>query len=590
MMPSTGRTAAICLAAALAAARPSPAPGAEPSGDESAWNGRISACIDARGRIGGHGKAGILWPGPEGTAFLGRTGLVIGFGGPDGGERTVLGLDAFVPREGLVEAVYREGCPGGTRFPYPGCDDDGDGVSDEDRPDLVDNDGDGRVDEDFGAVGHAMRVSCVEAKGHGLEVYQRAVCWNYGHVRDFIGFTTTIERPAGAERPDHSGLEAVIYVDFDVGPPGEHRRGGDDSFFMIGPGGGMAPSPAVSSPDGGMAALVMLSAVSKEGALPARGSIVPAASDPSVLLAYASRDPGEKLPGDAYPEMREAGGGISVSGAVIGDMAAAILIGPVRDLAAGESVTLDWAIVFGADERTLARNAGRALETWRGVETGENAVRWLVPARKAARIELDAAPAPAWVQGKRRLAAAIDLPSACEEEVEWLRVSGEIVESFEQVGGKIVTVIDGIAGDSPGGIEIEGQLTDGTLFNAVIGPDELEEFAGEGEIPPGRLPPGSIMLFPNPFETTLTIDVMVHEPSAFPESRGRYGGISSVRIYDVKGRVVRTVLEGETLHPGEYSFAWDGKDANGVEVAPGVYYCKLQTGERSLTKRVILLR
>jgi hypothetical protein len=35
---------------------------------------------------------------------------------------------------------------------------------------------------------------------------------------------------------------------------------------------------------------------------------------------------------------------------------------------------------------------------------------------------------------------------------------------------------------------------------------------------------------------------------------------------------------------------WDGKDEGGTRVAPGVYYCRLQIGERSLTRRVILLR
>lgn len=67
-------------------------------------------------------------------------------------------------------------------------------------------------------------------------------------------------------------------------------------------------------------------------------------------------------------------------------------------------------------------------------------------------------------------------------------------------------------------------------------------------------------------------------------------GAGSVKIYDIRGRLVRTVLTEEILHPGEHTLGWDGSDETGMRVAPGVYYCRLQIGERSLTKRVILLR
>ncbi len=67
-------------------------------------------------------------------------------------------------------------------------------------------------------------------------------------------------------------------------------------------------------------------------------------------------------------------------------------------------------------------------------------------------------------------------------------------------------------------------------------------------------------------------------------------GIGSLRVYDVKGRLVRIVLTDEVLHPGEHTLGWDGTDETGTKVSPGVYYCRLQIGDRSLTRRVILLR
>jgi flagellar hook assembly protein FlgD len=100
------------------------------------------------------------------------------------------------------------------------------------------------------------------------------------------------------------------------------------------------------------------------------------------------------------------------------------------------------------------------------------------------------------------------------------------------------------------------------------------------------------MLFPNPFATDLTIDVLVHEPARYSKDRAAVAqpGISSVRVYDVKGRLVRSLMIDEVLHPGVHTLGWDGTDEAGTRVAAGVYYCRLRIGERSLTRRVILLR
>jgi hypothetical protein len=196
------------------------------------------------------------------------------------------------------------------------------------------------------------------------------------------------------------------------------------------------------------------------------------------------------------------------------------------------------------------------------------------------------------VQGEKHPSVAVDLPDMKGEEIEWLRVAGGVTDDYEIAGGRLVIAIgdDRVEG---GPFAVEAQLTDGRILTAAIDDDELLRFNGEEELQPGRLPDDSITLFPNPFETDLEIDVLVHEPSRYIQS-GRSApaqtGVGSVRIYDVKGRLVRTVLMDEVLHPGEHTLGWDGTDEAGTRVAPGVYYCRLQIGERSLTKRVILLR
>ena len=149
--------------------------------------------------------------------------------------------------------------------------------------------------------------------------------------------------------------------------------------------------------------------------------------------------------------------------------------------------------------------------------------------------------------------------------------------------GKILVTVD-----EPIDVEaifIEGQLTDGTLFTATLGGDMLLG-TQNGSQPADGLPDDSVQLYPNPFLTSLNINLRIFDSALTEETTGS----SSVRIYDVRGRLMRTILEQGPLHPGEYLRTWDGLDEYGKEAAPGVYYVKLQIGDRSVTKRVILLR
>ena len=67
-----------------------------------------------------------------------------------------------------------------------------------------------------------------------------------------------------------------------------------------------------------------------------------------------------------------------------------------------------------------------------------------------------------------------------------------------------------------------------------------------------------------------------------PEEAGRV----SVRVYDVAGREVRTLFEGER-GPGRYEARWDGRDREGASVRAGIYFARLHAGRRMLTQRIV---
>ncbi len=57
-------------------------------------------------------------------------------------------------------------------------------------------------------------------------------------------------------------------------------------------------------------------------------------------------------------------------------------------------------------------------------------------------------------------------------------------------------------------------------------------------------------------------------------------------VYDVQGRRVRSLLAG-MLDAGNHVRAWDGRDDGGTGVAAAVYLVRLETSERTLTRRMV---
>lgn len=85
---------------------------------------------------------------------------------------------------------------------------------------------------------------------------------------------------------------------------------------------------------------------------------------------------------------------------------------------------------------------------------------------------------------------------------------------------------------------------------------------------------------PNPFNPSTTIDFTVPDGS---------NGSTSLRIYDTRGRVIRTLMN-EELSPGDYSLHWDGKTDQGGKVGSGVYFYRLESGEFRTTKKMVLIK
>jgi len=63
-----------------------------------------------------------------------------------------------------------------------------------------------------------------------------------------------------------------------------------------------------------------------------------------------------------------------------------------------------------------------------------------------------------------------------------------------------------------------------------------------------------------------------------------------VRIYDLAGRLVRVLADGELRARGAQEIRWDGRDGNGQASAQGLYFVRLETPGTRGQRKVMLIR
>lgn len=104
-----------------------------------------------------------------------------------------------------------------------------------------------------------------------------------------------------------------------------------------------------------------------------------------------------------------------------------------------------------------------------------------------------------------------------------------------------------------------------TLVEPSAAPDETQ-------VPPTQL---GLNLCPNPFRDKLAISLS-----------GRAGAATELKIYDLRGRLVRS-MEGN--NGAESGWEWDGRDGGGKRLPAGIYLIRARSGGATAFKRSVLL-
>jgi hypothetical protein len=128
-----------------------------------------------------------------------------------------------------------------------------------------------------------------------------------------------------------------------------------------------------------------------------------------------------------------------------------------------------------------------------------------------------------------------------------------------------------------------GDLDDIRIYDRALSDDEIATLFHVVSAIPGAQPVtnGSIAssVHPNPFNPRTTISFELPKQTAV-----------SLRVFDLSGRLVRVLVDGEIVAGGSNEAVWNGRDDSGRQVASGTYFYRLEAGEYSETRRMALIK
>jgi hypothetical protein len=84
--------------------------------------------------------------------------------------------------------------------------------------------------------------------------------------------------------------------------------------------------------------------------------------------------------------------------------------------------------------------------------------------------------------------------------------------------------------------------------------------------------------YPNPFNPSTTISFTLPRREK-----------SNLLVYNIEGKIVTTLID-KILDEGYREATWDGTDSHGNVVSSGVYFYRMKAGDKTLTKKMVLLK
>ena len=112
-------------------------------------------------------------------------------------------------------------------------------------------------------------------------------------------------------------------------------------------------------------------------------------------------------------------------------------------------------------------------------------------------------------------------------------------------------------------------------FNIVRSPTDVDDPESPELLPDSC---GLAQNYPNPFNPETTIGFYL--PNTSPVS---------ITIHNVLGQLIQTLVHG-SLPAGDHTVEWDATDLYDRPVASGIYFYRMEVGEFTSTRKMVLVR
>jgi hypothetical protein len=547
-----------------------------------------------------------MWPGGSGDEYLWAAGLWVG-GRVLGEELVSTGgyPTEFMCTDAVGDTIHvsQEEMAGGARYPWPGSDDDGDGLEDEEFHNGVDDDGDGLVDEDYAAMSDQLFTAtyrdnmAVTQENHpdhtplNIQVVQRSLQWGDPLLEDFVGYDFTITNIGVMAIED---VYLGLFSDFDIASRGNSGGAQDDYAGFLSTeyslrDGSTIPlrisymyDGAAANPLPGYAGWVLCGHT-----LDPTGSAAPAAVEVHSWQHYSGQAAFEQggdptNDSERYQVLSDGDFDGNVLPGRQNDYRVVMSSGPFATLAPGESLSYQVALVLGGSLEELKHNAAQAVLAYRGqaydrdgdpANGAEFVVNWLP--ESAAPVAAGWGAIQAQVQYSRSVELRIETNLAPDEEWQVLRRASPrvvartwTVQELEALGMDHGRFLYGLEDEDDTGWPR-------TYVLQQISPSGLREMGQTELSAPGVF---RLLASPNPFNPQVEISF-----STRPGERAR------VQVFDLRGRLVANLFDG-VMTAGSRSLIWDGRDRQGRALASGVYEVMMLSDDRVLRRRVTLVR
>ena len=124
-----------------------------------------------------------------------------------------------------------------------------------------------------------------------------------------------------------------------------------------------------------------------------------------------------------------------------------------------------------------------------------------------------------------------------------------------------------------------GEYTLSNMLGIILSELEVMDYNPDSNDDPVMIPViQSVSVFPNPASQSSSISFKLTEAAPI-----------SITIYNIKGQKVKSLIDSE-MKSGDYQFTWDGRDNNGRSCSSGLYYYRIVSPERNITRKMLLLK